>query len=94
MAVLNINAPRREPEDLLPPVFAPLSTATYLDRYLRRESPRAGVYYWLEGGALTEASPEGSDHDMLEKGHITLTVMGNPVDYTGAEGIREGLAGV
>jgi len=78
--ILNINAPDREADEMLPAVFAPLSTANFVDSYLRRESPRAGVYYWLAGGAMTEAYPEGSDQDMLEKGHITLTFMGNPAD--------------
>ena len=79
--VLNINAPFCQPEALLSPVFVPLSKANYVDSYLRRESPRAGVYYWLESGAQTEPSAEGSDQDMLEKGHITLTCMGNPVEF-------------
>lgn len=80
--VLNLNAPLRKPAELLAPVLAPLSTANYLDTYLRRESPRAGVYYWLEGGARTEPFIEGTDQDMLEKGHITLTFMGNPTDHS------------
>ena len=83
-AVLNINAPLREPEDLLPPVFAPMSTATYIDQYLCRESPRAGTYYWLDRGAHTEAFADGSDQDMLKKGHITLTLMGHIAEHNAA----------
>lgn len=79
---LNINAPGLEPDKLLPPVMAPLSTANFTDRYLRRESPRAGVYYWLDEGSYTEAPGEGSDQDMLEKGHVTLSFMGNPSDHS------------
>jgi 5'-nucleotidase len=79
--VLNVNAPLRETEELKPPVFTPLSTANFVDSYIRRESPRAGTYYWLAGGAHTESFPEGSDQDMLERGHITLTMMGNPTDH-------------
>ena len=78
VTVLNINAPRREEADLMPPMFAPLSTANYLDTYLRRESPKSGDYYWLAGGAGTEPVGEGTDHDLLAKGHITLTLMGVP----------------
>jgi 5'-nucleotidase len=77
-AVLSINAPGVEPEDLLPPVAAPLSTAGYRDRYIRRESPRAGTYYWLADGAALEESGEGTDVTYLKAGHITFTSLGNP----------------
>ena len=83
-AVLNINAPLREPDDLLPPVYAPLDRANFVDGYERRQSPRAGMYFWLvEGGAMEERNP-GSDMDYLERGHITLTLLGNPecIDFT------------
>ncbi len=80
--LLNVNAPRLDPDKLLPPVVAPLSTANFTDCYLRRESPRAGVYYWLDKGAHTEPPIPGSDQDMLDKGHVTLTFMGNPSDHS------------
>ena len=80
LTVLNINAPRLPFEELQPPVYAPLSTGLFLDSYLRRESPRAGLYFWLEGGARSETPQEGTDQDMLDKGHITLTLMGNLQD--------------
>ena len=76
--ILSINAPAREPEDALPPVAAPLSTAGYQDRYVRRESPRAGTYFWLSNGSETEQSPAGSDVALLEAGHITYTFLSNP----------------
>lgn len=76
--ILSINAPDREPKDALPPVAAPLSNAGYQDRYIRRESPRAGTYFWLSGGGEIEPSAEGTDVALLEAGHITYTVIGNP----------------
>lgn len=76
-AILNINAPCVEPCDLKEPVYAPLDTAFYLDSYEKRTSPRAGDYYWLESGSPIEPADEGSDNWYLERGHITLTVMGN-----------------
>ena len=76
-AILNINAPCVEPDQLKEPVYAPLDTAFYLDRYEKRTSPRAGDYYWLESGAPIEPADEGSDNWYLERGHITLTIMGN-----------------
>ena len=83
LTVLNINAPRLPAQELLPPVYAPLSTGLFLDSYLRRESPRAGTYFWLESGSRSESPKEGTDQDMLNKGHITLTLMGNLQDSRG-----------
>ena len=75
--ILNINAPLAAPGDLKEPVYAPLDTAFYLDSYERRTSPRSGDYFWLEGGSPIEPADEGSDNWYLERGHITLTIMGN-----------------
>jgi len=75
--ILNINAPCVEPDQLKEPVYAPLDTAFYLDSYEKRTSPRAGDYYWLESGSPIEPADEGSDNWYLERGHITLTIMGN-----------------
>ncbi len=79
--ILNINAPCVAPADLKPAVYCPLDTAYYVDRYERRVSPRRGTYFWLENGSPTEPFAPGSDNDYLEKGHITLTLMGHPVSY-------------
>lgn len=81
--VLNINAPDCEPEAMLPPVVAPLSTAGYRDCYIRRESPRAGTYFWLSGGCNLEPPAEQTDVAMLEAGHITYTYLGNPDGNSG-----------
>ncbi len=77
--VLNINAPLLAPEKLLPPVYAPLDTGNFIDGYERRQSPRAGTYFWLLEGSKTEPPAEGTDLFYLGQGHITLTLMGNPV---------------
>ena len=75
--ILNINAPCLQPDQLKEPVYVPLDTAFYLDSYEKRTSPRAGDYYWLESGSPIEPADEGSDNWYLERGHITLTIMGN-----------------
>ncbi len=77
-AVLSINAPGIEPAELRPPVVAPLSTAGFRDRYIRRESPRAGTYFWLAGGVAMDESDEQTDIGYLNAGHITFTRLGNP----------------
>ena len=82
--VLNMNVPLREAADMLPPVLAPLSTANFKDTYIRRESPRAGAYYWMSNDYSMEPPEEGSDMAWLDKGHVTVTFMGNPREH-GAE---------
>ena len=84
-AILNINAPCVAPSELKEPVYAPLDTAFYLDTYEKRTSPRAGDYYWLEAGSPIEPADEGSDNWYLERGHITLTIMGNYETLSAAE---------
>lgn len=81
VTVLNINAPALPPEKLKAPAYAPLCTANFTDNYLRRESPRSGTYYWLDHGAETEPPIPGADQDLLAQGHITLTLLGNPMDH-------------
>lgn len=76
--ILNINAPLAKPEEIRGAVYAPLDRAYYTDHYERRQSPRAGTYFWLEEGSPMEPFHEGSDNEYLEKGFITLTLMGLP----------------
>ena len=82
--ILNMNAPLREPAEMRAPVLAPLSTANYKDCYLRRESPRKGVYYWMANECRTDEPELGTDLDMLNKGHVTYTFMGNPSEHGAA----------
>lgn len=81
VTVLNINAPDVAPDQLKPPVYAPLCTANFTDNYIRRESPRSGTYFWLDHGSETDPPIPGGDQDMLGRGHITLTLMGNPMEH-------------
>lgn len=78
--VLNINAPLLAPEKLLPPVYAPLDAGNFIDGYERRQSPRA----WARISGCWRVPkprppPRGTDLYYLGQGHITLTLMGNPV---------------
>ena len=82
VTVLNMNAPLRDPAEILPPVLAPLSIANFTDSYIRRESPRSGVYYWMTNDSNTEPPEPGSDLDLLAKGHVTYTFMGNPSEHS------------
>lgn len=71
--VLNINAPCVSPAELARPVYAPLDTGYFQDGY----EMRAPGEYWLAGGSGREEPVPGSDMDLLSKGHITLTLVGN-----------------
>lgn len=82
--LLNINAPDESAGPWKEPAVCPLCTANFTDGYLRRESPRAGIYYWLDGSASTQPPIPGSDQDLLNRGHITMTFMGNPSDHGAA----------
>ncbi len=84
--ILNINAPDESAGPWKAPVLTPLCPANFTDGYVRRESPRAGVYYWLAQGASTEPPTPGGDQDLLSQGHITMTFMGNPSDHGAAFG--------
>ncbi len=77
--ILNINAPLVEPGALKEPAYVPLDTGCFADGYEMRQSPRAGAYCWLESGCKMEPPTPGSDLALLEEGHITLTLIGNPV---------------
>jgi 5'-nucleotidase len=87
--ILSINAPDCDPKDALPPVAAPLSGAGYQDRYIRRESPRAGTYFWLAGGGEIEPSKGDTDIALLRAGHITYTCIGNPCGCLDSEFVQQ-----
>jgi len=82
--ILNMNAPLRKPAEVLAPVLASLSTANFKDSYIRRVSPRSGVYYWMTNDYQMEPPEAGSDLDWLDKGHVTYTFMGNPSEHGAA----------
>lgn len=77
--VLNINAPNLPAAQWQKPVYAPLSESNFQDGYERRHAERVGVYYWLTADCKTEPCREGTDQWYLEKNHVVLTLMGNPV---------------
>lgn len=79
--VLNINGPRQETDRWKEPVFCPISSAYFLDQYVKRKSPFGQTYFWLgteDGDAdvvhMEEHAPF-TDAYMLERGHITLTMI-------------------
>lgn len=87
LALLNLNAPALPPAQWKALRVAPLSDAFYLDSYEKRLSPRGESYFWLEAGLKIESHAPGSDMDLLEKGHPTLTLVGG---YTQENGWLQG----
>ena len=74
-AVLNLNVPALPPAELKELKIAPLSDAFFLDEYEKRESPRRVTYFWLSDGLQMEPHAPGTDLDLLEKGHATLSIV-------------------
>ena len=78
--LINLNAPALPPAELKPLVICPLSQAYYLDSYEKRVSPLGQTYFWLKAndtsGVPMEQPEEGSDYDLLRRGHITCTFLG------------------
>ena len=79
--VLNINAPKGKPDTWEKPVLCPLSTSYFVDGYEKRVSPYGQVYFWVappkgkEDGLYMEPHGGDTDADLLEKGHITCTLI-------------------
>ena len=76
MSLLSLNAPALPPVRLKPTVYAPLSNAYFHEQYERRISPRNQCYFWLGKGIGMEPHLPGTDMDLLEKGHVTLSLLG------------------
>lgn len=79
--ILNINAPCVAPEEIKGPVYAPLDAGYFIENYIKRSSPRAGEYYWLDHDSKMDQKFEGTDRERLKSGYMTFTLIGN---YTSA----------
>lgn len=75
LSVCNVNVPPVPVHALKPPVLCPISRNVYRDSYVRRESPRGDIYFWLTPEQPADTHTPGSDLDLLEQGHITMTFL-------------------
>ncbi|WP_291438689.1 5'/3'-nucleotidase SurE [Desulfovibrio sp.] len=83
--VININypaCPLDEAQDLR---VCPQTSAVWKNVYIEREDPRGAPYWWLEGEIPPASIEPGSDKDLLNRGHITLTPL--CFDFTDHEGL-------
>ena len=76
----NLNAPAIAPELVRPPKIASVSAGFWLDEYVERVNPRGHRYFWLKDGVNKEPAEEGSDVDLILKGHITVSFVGGYVN--------------
>ena len=75
LSVCNVNVPSVPVHELKPPVLCPISRNVYRDSYVRRESPRGDTYFWLTPEQPADTHTPGSDLNLLEQGHITVTFL-------------------
>ncbi len=78
LAVININAPNIKPSEVKEMKMCFMSQAFFVDKYVPCKTPRGQDYFWLGKEVKMETPEEGSDYDLLRKGHITCTLIGIP----------------
>lgn len=72
----NLNSPALPRNQIKPVKIAPMSQSFYKDDYVERVSPRGGRYFWMEDSIATETPEEGSDLQLIEAGHMTVSFVG------------------
>ena len=72
----NLNSPALPRHQIKPVKIAPMSQSFYIDDYVERVNPRGGRYFWMEDTIVTEPPEEGSDVNLLEAGHMTVSFVG------------------
>lgn len=75
LSVCNMNVPPVEVKALKKAVMCPISRNVYRDGYEGRVSPRGDRYFWLYPEMQDDSPEPGSDTDMLNQGHITVTFL-------------------
>lgn len=75
MSVCNVNVPPLDVHALKEAVMCPISHGVYKDGYEERTSPRDVRYFWLTPEIEDDHPVPGTDADMLQRGHITVTFL-------------------
>ncbi|MDR3320061.1 MAG: 5'/3'-nucleotidase SurE [Desulfovibrio sp.] len=71
--VINVNYPAGPLSQAKEIKVCPQTSAVWKNVYAERRDPRGNPYWWLEGGIPPGTINSGSDKDLLNKGHITVT---------------------
>ena len=74
-SVCNLNFPACEPQEMLPPVLAPLSEVVYNCGYAETVSPRGDRYFWPTPEVPALHVPAETDLGQLNAGHISFTFL-------------------
>lgn len=70
---LNLNFPALPPSEMKAPKMAYVSAVTPNDHYDEYQSPRKQRYFFIGGSYVLEQGNAGSDVQLLQDGHITLS---------------------
>ncbi|MDR1243369.1 MAG: 5'/3'-nucleotidase SurE [Deltaproteobacteria bacterium] len=71
--VMNLNLPACPYSECKGLRICPQTGVAWEDWYIRREDPRGGTYYWLDGSIPLEKVQPGTDKYETEQGFATLT---------------------
>lgn len=74
-SVCSINVPPVAVDALKPARMCGISRNVYQDSYEERLSPRGDRYFWLTPEVPDDTPTPGSDLDLLNQGHITVTFL-------------------
>ena len=83
--IINVNYPACPLEEAKGLRVCPQTSAVWVNSYTRREDPRGAPYWWLEGEIPPHTIEHGSDKDLLNRGHITVTPL--RFEFTDREGM-------
>jgi 5'-nucleotidase len=89
--LLNVNVPGNSPEEVRGVRYAHMGWRWYTEPFAKRVDPRGHEYYWLQGEFDDRNCGEGSDVELCNHGHATITpiqadftnysVLGELADY-------------
>jgi 5'-nucleotidase len=71
--LLNVNAPRRRPEDIAGTRITRLGKRDYRDALLERQDPYGRPYYWIAGEGPIALPGDGTDLEALAEGWVSIT---------------------
>lgn len=69
---LNVNVPALPPEQIRGVRVVPQSLGRVQERFVRRQDPRGGIYYWQDGEIMRFEDGQ-TDHGALMEGYVTIT---------------------
>lgn len=91
--VINVNYPAESLPQTAGITVCPQSQLQWPNGYSERIDPRGRSYWWFDCGLDASKFGEGTDRDLLAKGHITVTPLKfDYTDYSSLDALRGNLA--